>query len=294
MKKILLFAILTLGFFITTNMIVIAPCDRPISYKIDKIDPQFNISREKFTKQTETAAAVWNKAYGKELFVLDPEGDLSVNLIYDERQRLNVQIVDSEAKLTKEQTTLDERIAKYKKDVADFEAKVKALNQQIEEWNNKGGAPPDVYDRLRQEQSDLKALAAKLDETAKVLKVSSTNFNDQVSQLNQNINTFNASLEERPEEGIYFATDNRIEIYFNVIESETIHTLAHELGHALRLDHNDNKKSIMYSQTTKSILPSAEDLASLKARCEPYTLLERIKSNLSFLLERINGTAVRF
>ncbi len=292
MKKLLLTIILLLTLLIASQQITIAPCKNPIRYKIERIDSKFNVSREKFSAQVDKAAKIWNKAYGQDLFVADPGGSLSINLIYDERQGLSAQIVTTEDELGKEQTSLEQKIAKYRQDVETFEAKVEALNKQIEEWNQKGGAPEDVYNQLRQEQTNLREEAAELDQRAKTLKITSTSFNKQVGQLNENINTFNASLEQRPEEGIYLPGADRIEIYFNINESEAIHTLAHEMGHAIRLEHNDNKKSIMYSQTTKSVEPSSEDLNSLKTRCKPYTLFERIKTNFDYYLRNLSVSGV--
>lgn len=293
MKKLLLYIAIFALLFLVLRSIIISPCDPPLRYRVDTVDSQFELSRDKFTELVNRAASIWNKAYGKPLFVYDPEGNLSVNLVYDERQRLNLQIYTTEGQLAQKQTSLDQQIAAYHKDVATFEAKLTALNQQIQEWNDKGGAPEDVYNQLRQEQADLKAEADRLEQTAKTLKISATSFNNQVSTLNKNINTFNATLEERPEEGIFIPRQNRIEIYFHITEAETLHTLAHEFGHAVRLDHNDNPKSIMFFKTNQSITPSPEDLDSLKESCAAYSLLERMRRNLEYWITTLIEPAVR-
>lgn len=39
------------------------------------------------------ASQIWSSAEGQNLFVYDPQGDLSINLIYDERQSLTKKII---------------------------------------------------------------------------------------------------------------------------------------------------------------------------------------------------------
>lgn len=278
MKKFLIVAISIVSVVILSLKITISPCENPILYRIGTVDPKFEISDAEFEKLVNQSAEVWNTVYGKKLFEPNAQADLSVNLIYDERQRQNLLIYKTEEELATKQSTLDQQIAKYESDLSAFEARIKALNQKIDEWNEKGGAPPDIYNQLRQEQAELKQEQDRLNQIAKSLNLSSDNFNQQVKNLNNNIENFNASLDERPEEGAYFPRQNRIEVYFHITNPETVHTLAHEFGHVLNLDHNDDPKSIMYYKTNNVTKPSPKEVEELKRKCTPYTLFDRFST----------------
>ncbi len=73
-------------------------CDQAIHYHVDTVDPKFNLSRDSFSSDVSQAAQIWKDAVGKNLFVYDEKGELSINLIYDERQSLTNQINQMENK----------------------------------------------------------------------------------------------------------------------------------------------------------------------------------------------------
>lgn len=245
-----------------------SPCDTPISYSIGFIDKRFNITTDQLKTDVGNAANIWNKAEAKQLFIYDPSGKLQINMIYDERQALTSQINNLEGKLQSGKQALRPQIDQYNTLLADFKSRMQSLNSQIDYWNARGGAPPDEYNELIQEQQDLQKEADSLNSLAQKLNLQTNSYNNQVVNLNQTIQTFNADLEKKPEEGLYIAGENRIEIYFDTNQSELEHTIAHELGHALGLDHNNNPNSIMYPYTTEIIKPSSEDLNGLNTICD--------------------------
>ncbi len=144
-------------------------------------------------------------------------------------------------------------MAEYEKQSESFKQRLEALNSEIEEWNKKGGAPPDVFERLMKEQNSLKREAEKLNATARSLNKSADVYNSNVGTLNKEVDTINTALSTKPEEGVYLPQENKIEIYFHITQDELVHTLAHELGHALGMDHNSNQVSIMYANTTPAM-----------------------------------------
>lgn len=255
-------------------------CDNPIHYKIGTVDPKFSLSSKEFAQDVFEAAQVWSKADSRQLFVYDPDGKLTISLVYDQRQQLNSQIRSLESELKQNRANLDPQIVAFEAKEADFKNQVTALNQQIEYWNQKGGAPPEEYDKLIQKQQQLKRQVEELNATARSLNLSATSYNNEVSKLNQTIDLFNEELSLRPEEGLYDPKEAKVEIYFSISRAELIHTLAHELGHVLGIDHNRDKRSIMYPYTTRNTTLSKEDLASLQRVCKRYSLAEAVQAYL--------------
>lgn len=258
-------------------------CDSPIHYRIDTVDPKFNLSRNEFVSDVDQATKIWETPINKDLFIYDPKGDLSVNLIFDERQSLTNQINQLKNQIQTNKQSLTPKVNDYKSQTAAFESKLADFKKEVEDWNSKGGAPEDVYNRLTQEQKDLQAEAQRLNELAKNLNISAQNYNAQVGELNQTISTFNQDLTARPEEGIFKGPENRIEIYFNISHFELVHTLAHELGHALGLGHIQSPKTIMYYKTNQITKLSDDDMKALEDLCRRHSILEILQTYFSRL-----------
>lgn len=279
------------------------PCSTPIKYRIASIDPKFNLNEDTVLKDISQGANLWNSIYGGNLFEYDPRGDLPIYFVYDKRQELNTQINTLEGSLNESGGSLSRQTQDFKAKVAEYEARVAVYNQEVQKWNQQGGAPPQEYERLKSEAESLQAQANELNEIAKSLNLQAKDYNLQVGKLNQTISTFNLELEKRPEEGIYISQktnlfdpgERRIEIYFVPSRNELIHTIAHEFGHSLGIEHNENPKSIMYSYTSESLLLSKEDKEALKEVCKARSATDVffqnfgiIKSNMGLSLERFH------
>lgn len=271
------------------NFLTYSFCDQPIRYRVDTVDPKFNLSRDEFMADINQATEIWNGAIDKNLFVYDPKGDLSINLVYDKRQFLTSQINQLENKVQSKKESLNPQVSEYKRLSLDFKQKLSDLNSQIEYWNSRGGAPPDEYAKITLQQQDLQKEADSLNAMAQSLDISADAYNAEVKQLNQTINTFNNTLEERPEEGIFKGPENRIEIYFNISKPELIHTIAHELGHALGLDHVSNPAAIMYPKTSQKIKLTEADITILEDACRRYNIFELIEIRLSEVKRYVNS-----
>lgn len=63
------------------------PCSYPITYSIGVFDERFDIVKQSFLRDVQQAEEVWESQAGKELFQhVENGGELTLNLIYDERQ----------------------------------------------------------------------------------------------------------------------------------------------------------------------------------------------------------------
>lgn len=252
---------------IEAKYLINPPCSKPITYKIGNIDPRFNLKEADFLKNIDTAVQIWEQPLAKNLFTYDPSGSLSISMVYDERQSFSNQINSLQGELKNQKESINPQISDFKAQSIAFNEKVNSLNNEIEYWNSRGGAPAEVYEKIKNKEAELKAEAQRLNQMASSLNQLTRDYNVNVNDLNQTIGSFNAQLNERPEEGIYKSENNTIEIFFNNSENELVHTLTHELGHSLGLDHLQNPKAIMYSKSTQTTNASQDDINSLKTVC---------------------------
>lgn len=270
-----------------------SPCDTPIPYSIGTIDSRFKVSSDELLTDTKIAANVWNATQNKPLFVYDPNSKFTINLVYDSRQALTSQIDRLNSDLKQKQGSIDPKIAAFKQQQADFEKKVADLNSQIQYWNSQGGAPREVYDKLVATQKSLQAEAKDLNAQAQELGQSTEEYNLNAQQLNQTLDSYKQVLQYQPEEGLYEqrGLERKISIYIDISQDEFLHTLTHEMGHALGLDHNNNPESIMFPQTTTVLEPSVDDKTEIDAICKKRNIIdifrERFSETITILKSRM-------
>ena len=262
-------------------------CSEVKTYSINSIDARFNMTQDEFKKYIDTAAENWNKVYGVTLFSYDPNAKLDFNLVFDERQGLSSEITNLEGDLDSKKDNIEPQVAEYERLVSVYKKKADDLNKEILFYNDQGGAPEEKFSEIVARQKELQNDAASLNALAAQLNQSTDEYNFEVGKLNSTVKTFNSTLEYKPEQGIYASGDERIEIYFATDKDELVHTLMHEMGHSLGLDHTENEGDIMFSYTSDLTEPSETDLSNLRLICAENVILQRYRTNIEYIRQML-------
>lgn len=259
-------------------------CDEPISYQIGTIDPKYNLTKNEIILLAKDAEKIWNEAFGKPLFVYSSTGNLTLNLIFDERQATIEKIDSSGTTIEQEKELINIDLSEYERQSAELGQALTSLNEEITYWNNKGGAPLRKFNELNKKQKELQKEINKLNAIATQLNRSTTEFNRKIDDLNKQVNTFNSILNTKPEEGLYTSGENKIDIFIYRNNNQFVHTTAHEFGHALGLSHLEDESAIMYPTASENLKLSETDTAQLNTFCAEQNKVTLIKNDIKNIL----------
>lgn len=275
-------------------------CPVPITYRIGEIDEGFALTEDQAEDAVSIAAAAWEGAAEQDLFIYDPDSDFTINFVFDERQEYADAEEDFREKLNvtegvndKIDQTYSELTTRYQALEDEYQAKVDAYethlasyNKRVKEQNDAGGAPRDVYQALQEEQQELdeeveelNALGNRLNTLAGEINKVGERGNQLVDVYNRNVAAYNEAFGESHEFTQGDFQGDRINIYKFSDISELELVLAHELGHALSLDHVANDASLMYhlmGGQPSDIHLSREDIVEFNRVCDA-TFFEKMK-----------------
>jgi hypothetical protein len=235
------------------------PCTHPIPYAIGVVDARFDLANSTLLVDAKAAAAIWNKAAGKSVLVYDPKAALKISLIYDEREA-SAQLG---SKIARQQVTADDARAALDASQAQYAAMQTAYNEAVSTINTRGGA-------TRSEAAELSAQRASLNALADSINSRVALFNSSIAAVNAEVALFNQTAGHTFEEGEYVrdSEGERISIFEFVGNTQLERVLAHEFGHAIGLEHNNDPKAIMYAQNESgNLVPTADDLTALHSLC---------------------------
>lgn len=193
-------------------------------------------------------------------------------------EKLQGEYDDAKKYFDREKLSYDASVERYEKNLREYEDRVKKYQsrlslyeEQVAEWNASGGAPADEYEELEDRRASLKKEASLLEKNreemsdqkkalekkfrtinALVGKVNTIagSLNRMGRALNLTVDTYNQVFGMREEftTGLYTRdeTGARIDVFQFYDHADLVLILAHEMGHALGVDHAIEISSLMY------------------------------------------------
>jgi len=278
-----------------------AACDVPLTYRIGEVDPRFGLSTEALRKVTREAVAMWEAGASDRLFAYAPDGELTIDLAYDERQGTWEAQQRAEAALERARARHAERVeahdarrhrlttaqAAYEQEAASLARRLARHNRAVRAWNR--GAVEQTDERAQALQDEREALARlrrRVDAQADSVNALRQRFNRHVevvneatAALNRQVRRFNRQYARGGgyNKGVYTHTrhgrtvERAITVFQFRDRADLRQVLAHELGHALGISHVASAAALMHHQVTERNegLPrlTAADRRALRQAC---------------------------
>ena len=270
------------------------PCSSPITYSIGNIDLGYPLTKEELADALKEAEKAWEPQAHRNLFEYAPSGgDVTVSLIYDDRQAaldrlkalgfqtdrsldsykaMKTRYDELTAQVDLEDARLKDIVGRYKEREASYNAEVRGMNQR-------GSAPPAQVRRVNRTRTALamqfggiKKIETAVNSDVATLNALGTMLNQFIVQLNIDVSQYNraGSAIGSYEEGYYklFNGIQTIELYKYTDRPQLVSLLAHEMGHALGLEHVAGADSLMFPVNNGGeIKLSGNDISELNRVC---------------------------
>jgi len=274
------------------------PCSEPLTYTVGHIDTRFSVSEDDIHTAMKKAGTLWSDAAQKTLLKqAEDDGSIMVRFVYDEEQEMADNELRARERIRSEQGVLDNMQSSYDRDRDLFDRrsekylnmaketteKLNVLNEWVRQINTTGGFSDEEKKEYEQRKAATEQMQRKVLDERAALDRKANSINREIERINKKIEENNRLIDRYNEE---FAGESRftkatfqrvgnggvITVNQFLSKSELPLVLAHEIGHALGLNHVSNPKSVMFSkmggqQLYPSVQLSAEDKQAIQNRC---------------------------
>jgi DNA repair exonuclease SbcCD ATPase subunit len=261
-------ALAGLGYGVFASGVLAAPCAQPLTYRVGTIDDRFGISENTAKRLLRDAETAWESAAERELFAYQAQNaQVPVNFVYDDRQRRTdaAEVAESNlddligshenisADLKQKRENFRSRVQAFESDQASYQRDLNDYNETVRSVNESSSVTEKRIEELKTKKQQLADRRADLRRRQSNLKEQKTELNRLVSKANQLVESYNSRAENFNDrfsgsrafdQAVY--KEGEINVYQFESEDDLRLALAHELGHALGIDHVEDEDAVMY------------------------------------------------
>lgn len=272
------------------------PCSSSIKVMLGEVDERFQISREELEGEVREAADFWSDAIGQPVVVYDDQEGIPIHFIYEDQQELTDQerelrerieraddyVVSLERGLRQKERVYQQETAAYEVDSSSLARRIDQLNQWVRKVNDKGGFNEDELRQYHYRKQGVDQSAENLEDKQQWLVEYGFEISELVVEINRLIEEKNQLIDEYNvrfsgvhylTQGVYEwnATDRVIQVLQFGGREELKLVLAHEIGHALGIDHLEDENAVMYrtigNRQRSRLQVTDSDIAALRDAC---------------------------
>ncbi|MTI87437.1 MAG: hypothetical protein FH748_05650 [Balneolaceae bacterium] len=175
-------------------------CIPSLSYRIGEIDPRFDITEDHLKNAAKQATNVWSEVVNKPIAFYSENGEIEINLVYDNQQKQAQKEYQFSAKLSRIQFKIDILTSDHSRLKKEFDRQVKnhhksereyyrqlsSLNKWVREVNTQGvSIGSNQLNTYYRERQGLGALRKKIEQNGSMLNKKGKKLNLRLNEIKE-------------------------------------------------------------------------------------------------------------